>query len=81
VLELHALYVLPEHWGTGVGPALYDRFPPRLGEAVGVLDVWDGNRRAIRFYERRGWVLDGRSRPASDGTAYVGMTLRVMNAR
>lgn len=78
VLELHALYVLPARWGTGAGGALHDAFVERLAagsEERGVLDVWDGNARAIGFYLRRGWVLDGRSRPAEDGTAYVGMSL------
>lgn len=78
VVEMHALYVLPEHWGTGIGARLHAHFVEHLGsvpDGVGVLDVWDGNNRAIRFYERRGWVRDGRSRPAPDGTAYVGMSL------
>lgn len=78
VLELHALYVLPGRWGTGVAHDLYAAFPERLGRAagtVGVLEVWDANRRAIRFYERRGWARDGRLRPGPAGSSYVGMSL------
>lgn len=77
VLELHALYVLPDHWGRGIASALHDRFLKRLaGGRTGILDVWEKNTRAIGFYEHRGWRRDGRSRPADDGTAYVGMSLR-----
>src|SRR5690348_18226947 len=70
VLELHALYVLPEYWDHGVGSRLHASFVKRLaGGRIGVLDVWERNTRAIEFYERRGWCRDGRSRPAHDGTA------------
>ena len=33
-------------------------------DGVGVLDVWDGNDRAIRFYERRGVVPKPARRPS-----------------
>jgi GNAT superfamily N-acetyltransferase len=52
--ELHALYVLPEHWGHGIGD--------RLLEAAGdVSELWvlEANTRARQFYERRGWSADG----------------------
>lgn len=55
-LELWALYVRKERWGSGVGHAL-------LREAVGdePAYVWvlAGNDRAIRFYERQGFRRDG----------------------
>lgn len=77
VLELHALYVLPERWECGVGSRLHASFVKRLaGGRIGILDVWERNTRAIGFYERRGWRRDGRSRPAHEGTAYVGMSLQ-----
>jgi ribosomal protein S18 acetylase RimI-like enzyme len=59
--ELYAIYVRPEAWGTGAGPAL-------MGEATRVLAadndeavlwVLEDNARARRFYEREGWTLDG----------------------
>lgn len=78
VLELHALYVLPAHWGSGIGSQLHAAFASRLAVGPftwGVLDVWSGNRRAIAFYGRRGWVADGRSRPATDDYRYDGMSL------
>jgi GNAT superfamily N-acetyltransferase len=62
---LDALYVRPAAWGTGVAARLHDRAVEALREA-GVerarLWVLEENRRARRFYERRGWVLDGTSR-------------------
>lgn len=77
VLELHALYVLPDHWGRGIASALHERFLKRLAAGrIGILEVWERNTRAIGFYEHRGWRRDGRCRPADDGTAYVGMSLR-----
>jgi ribosomal protein S18 acetylase RimI-like enzyme len=63
--ELYAIYVLPEAWGSGAGPAL-------LAAAVGamhasgftsaILRVLDDNPRARRFYEREGWRQDGETR-------------------
>jgi GNAT superfamily N-acetyltransferase len=62
---LDALYVRPEAWGTGVAVRLHDRAVEALREA-GVerarLWVLEGNVRARRFYERRGWVEDGTTR-------------------
>ena len=62
--ELHALYVLPEQWGHGVGARL-------LAAAGGVSVLWvlEGNARARRFYEQHGWEPDGvqRAHPTSAG--------------
>lgn len=76
--ELHALYVDPDHWGLGVGKRLHVEFRERLrrgGFDAGVLDVWDGNSRALGFYQRRGWTLDGRMRPGPEQSKYLGMSL------
>jgi GNAT superfamily N-acetyltransferase len=62
---LDALYVRPAAWGTGVAALLHDRAVEALREAGVVrarLWVLEENRRARRFYERRGWELDGTSR-------------------
>ena len=78
VLELHALYVLPELWSGGIGSQLHDVFTQRLTsgpEEHGVLEVWTGNGRALAFYQRRGWTADHRSRPGPDGISYLGMAL------
>jgi GNAT superfamily N-acetyltransferase len=60
--ELYALYVLPEHWSTGVGHALMaasERSLRRSGYTTASLWVLDGNERAAGFYERHGWREDG----------------------
>ena len=58
---LDGLYVVPECWGTQVATRLHDHAVARLG-ALGHkrchLWVLEDNRRARRFYERRGWELD-----------------------
>ena len=54
--ELYALYTRRRWWGTGVGYALLEA---ALGDRAGYLWVLAGNDRAIRFYERQGFVLDG----------------------
>jgi ribosomal protein S18 acetylase RimI-like enzyme len=64
--ELYAIYVLPTHWGTGVGRALLQAGEERLrelGHSVAVLWVLEDNPRARRFYEAAGWKQDGRRRP------------------
>lgn len=63
-VELTALYVLPSAYDRGVGSQLHDLFDrERPSGAPGVLEVWAGNRRAIGFYLRRGWVPTVTSRP------------------
>jgi diamine N-acetyltransferase len=64
---LEHLFVVPAHWGTGVADALHAAalgVSREAGVAECRLEVLEENRRARRFYERRGWVLDGRSRAA-----------------
>jgi GNAT superfamily N-acetyltransferase len=55
-LELWALYVRAAWWGTGVGYVLFEE---ALGDRAAYLWVLAGNERAIRFYERQGFRLDG----------------------
>jgi GNAT superfamily N-acetyltransferase len=55
-LELKSLYVRATWWGTGVGYALFET---ALGDRAAYLWVLAGNTRAIRFYERQGFRLDG----------------------
>ena len=57
---LRQLYVLPAHWGTGVGSALLERGLERMRERGATrAKLWtlEGNERGRRFYERRGWTL------------------------
>lgn len=62
---LEAIYVRPTAWGSGAAAALHDAALAELA-ARGVerarLWVLEGNGRARRFYERRGWRPDGTSR-------------------
>jgi GNAT superfamily N-acetyltransferase len=62
---LEGLYVVPEQWGTGVADDLHgwalDEVR-RLGSSGCHLWVLEANARARRFYERRGWRENGRTR-------------------
>jgi GNAT superfamily N-acetyltransferase len=55
-LELYALYVRASCFGTGVGYALFEQ---AVGDRACYLWVLAGNQRAIAFYERQGFRLDG----------------------
>lgn len=54
--QLWALNVLPEHQGTGLADRLMTE---GLGDGAAYLWVAKGNARAIRFYQRHGFALDG----------------------
>jgi ribosomal protein S18 acetylase RimI-like enzyme len=54
--ELYALYVRASYYGTGVGYALFEQ---AVGDRAAYLWVLADNERAIRFYERQGFRLDG----------------------
>lgn len=59
--EVYAIYVDPDHVGTGAGRALMDAARARLAERDFVevrLWVLEANLRARRFYERYGFTLD-----------------------
>jgi GNAT superfamily N-acetyltransferase len=61
--RLDGLFVLPWAWGSGVADRLYDAAVQTLrrwGCGWCRLSVLEENHRARRFYERRGWRLDGR---------------------
>ena len=60
---LHGLYVVPERWGGEVASVLHDAVVAALADCP-ELHLWvlTENRRARRFYERRGWRADGTSR-------------------
>jgi tRNA dimethylallyltransferase len=62
---LEGLYVRPESWGTGVADRLHDAALERLAaEGVESVRLWvlEDNTRARRFYEKRGWRVDGGER-------------------
>ncbi len=60
---LHGLYVVPEEWGTGVAGELHDAALAAMPDCPEVR-LWTlrENHRARRFYERRGWRLNGETR-------------------
>ena len=55
-LELYALYVRSSAYGAGVGYALFEQV---VGDRACSLWVLAGNERAVGFYERQGFRLDG----------------------
>jgi GNAT superfamily N-acetyltransferase len=69
--ELWALYVLPSHWGTGAGLALWDAAREGLAdEGCTQVTVWLplANERALRFHELAGFKRE----PNSARTVPVG---------
>jgi GNAT superfamily N-acetyltransferase len=79
---LDGLYVVPEAWGSGVAVDLHDAGLDGLraaGETACRLWVLEANARARRFYERRGWELDGTTRvvPYPPNPLDVGYTIRL----
>jgi GNAT superfamily N-acetyltransferase len=63
-LELWALYVRKAYYSTGVGYALFETV---IGDRAAYLWVLAGNRRAIDFYERQGFRLDGTEDEQDEG--------------
>ena len=61
-LEIERIYVLSTHHGCGIGQDLYQR---ALGIAADRkaryiwLGVWEHNHRALRFYEKNGFIAFG----------------------
>ncbi len=60
--ELYAIYLSPQHWGTGMGRMLMTAAEGELvagGYRHAILWVFADNPRARRFYESAGWSYDG----------------------
>lgn len=55
-LELRTLYLLSAHYGSGAGQGLLDA---SVGTGPCMLRVASENPRAIAFYRRNGFTLDG----------------------
>lgn len=74
-VELIGLYVSPNMVGSGIGSALYLHFARSLQTREAVLEVWQGNSRAQRFYETRGWVPTDRFRAGPNHQPFVTWSL------
>ena len=60
--EVGGVYVLPEHWGRGIGRALMERAVQTLrsaGFSAAMLWTLERNARTRRFYEVAGWRPNG----------------------
>ena len=69
--EIFAIYILEEYYGTGVGKALMQAGLDELDYPAVALWVLKGNKRAIRFYEKCGFSLDGREEEIKLGSPIV----------
>lgn len=72
---LDQLVVAPEHWGSKLADALVAE-AKRLSPASITLLVNDDNIRAIRFYERNGFVHAGHDVNPTSGRPVLKMTWR-----
>jgi GNAT superfamily N-acetyltransferase len=61
---LSGLYVVPDEWGSGVADALHTAAVEAIAGAHDAAKLWclEENRRARRFYEKRGWRPNGETR-------------------
>ena len=71
--QVWALNVAPEHHGSGLAQRLMDEV---FGEGPAYLWVARGNGRAIRFYERNGFELDGVESGRADDLVELRMVRR-----
>ena len=61
-IEIERIYVMSAYHGRNVGQSLYDhavKIAKELGKSSVWLGVWENNPRAIRFYEKNGFVAFG----------------------
>jgi putative acetyltransferase len=72
---LDQIVVAPEFWRSGVGDALIEE-AARLSPEGLDLDVNTDNARAIRFYEKRGFVISGGGVNPLSGKAVYRMSWR-----
>ena len=72
-MYLDQFVVAPEHWGSDVGRALVDE-AKRISPAGLDLLVNKDNFRAIRFYEKHGFVYAGEDKNPVSGIAVNRMT-------
>ena len=73
--KVEMLFVDPAVHGTGVGTALLERVVAEHG--VTEVDVNEQNGQAVRFYDRRGFEVVGRSETDDEGRPYPLLHLRL----
>ena len=69
--EIFAIYVLEEYCGTGVGKALMQAGLGELDYQTVAVWVLKDNKRAIKFYEKCGFCIDGREEVIKLGSPIV----------
>ena len=76
--EIYTLYVDPDHWGGGVGSALFEVALPWLAPSYDNANLWvvRENSRARRFYEARGFRWDEYSFKAFPFFNYLAQCVR-----
>jgi ribosomal protein S18 acetylase RimI-like enzyme len=77
--EIWALYVKATHWSTGAGRLLSMEALRRIAaQGYESVSLWviAGNERAIRFYERAGFMVDSRARRSFEVGGATLMELR-----
>ena len=63
--QLEALYILEAYWNLGVGFLMWQTvLSDLIAQKVDAVSLWllEGNHRALKFYERQGFVLDGQTK-------------------
>ena len=74
-MYLDQLVVAPEHWGSGISAALLEEAKRLSPKGLDLL-VNKDNARAIRFYEKHGFVYAGEDKNSVSGIAVSRMTWR-----
>lgn len=78
--EVWGLYLAPAAWGSGVAGRLLGAASDALrDQGFTTLVLWclEGNDRALRFYRREGWQLDGARQTGDFGPAGSAVELRL----
>lgn len=76
--EVYAIYLLSGYYGKGIGSRLMNTALQAMPEHDEIV-VWvfEGNERAIRFYEGLGFRFDGKSQVLDFGGEATGLRMRL----
>ncbi|NLF80251.1 MAG: GNAT family N-acetyltransferase [Clostridia bacterium] len=78
--EIIAFYFIPEYWGRGLaGDLMTFARQALLSQGYGHILLWvlEGNARARRFYEKQGFVADGKTRVEQFGNQPLTLRYRL----